>query len=156
MMKTKYFFTLTRMTLGLMYIISGTEKLWQPYQNFLYIIHGYDMVPFPVVAKMMALILPWLEFFLGGFLLLGLWTKEGLVSLGFFTVIFIIAVGQAMVRKLPLAECGCFGDLVGMPLAATFVIDIVTLLLVILLLYLYNRGEEGWGMDLLWRERKDV
>jgi triosephosphate isomerase len=155
-MKAKCFFTFIRVSLGLVYLISGTEKLLGPSENFLYIIQGYDMIPLPIVEKMMSLTFPWLEFFLGGFLVLGLWTRESLIALGTFSVMFIIALGQAIVRKLPLSDCGCFGDLVGMPLEVTFMIDVGTLSLAILLLYLHGRGVDGWAVDHFWKERKDV
>ncbi len=150
-MKGRYFLVLIRYVIGMLYIISGTEKLLQPYENFLYIVQEYDIVPFASVEYGVAWLFPWLELFLGGFLLLGLWTKESLMSVGLFSGVFIIAVGRAIIRKLPLVECGCFGDLVGIPLEATLIIDIVTLSLVIMLLRFYHRGTCLWAFDRYWQ-----
>jgi len=155
-MKRKYFLILIRCMIGMMYIVSGTEKLLQPYENFLYIVREYDIVPIAAIEHVVAWLFPWLELCLGGFLLVGLWTKESLISIGLFSAVFIFAVGQAIMRKLPLAECGCFGDLVGMPLEATFVIDIVTLSLVILLLRFYHRGTCLLALDCCWLKGKEI
>ena len=38
--------------------------------------------------------------------------------------VFLGAVGQALVRRLPLDECGCFGNLISIPLPAVFAMDL--------------------------------
>ena len=149
-MRGRYFFVFVRVLIGMVYIISGAEKLLQPYENFLYIVEEYDIIPFAAVERVIAATFPWLEYFLGGFLILGLWTRECLACIGMFSCVFIIVVGQAIVRGLPLAECGCFGDLVGMSLTATFIIDIIILLLVILCLCFYRKGTILWSLDRYW------
>lgn len=147
----RYVLVFLRVVIGLVYIISGMEKLLQPSANFLYIIQGYDMVPWPWAERAAAAVFPWVEFFLGGFLILGFWTRESLLCIGAFSCMFIAALTQAMVRKLPLADCGCFGDLVGLPLWATLLIDIGILSAVILLLRFYDRGTRTWVMDNIWK-----
>ncbi|MCK5014901.1 MAG: DoxX family membrane protein [Candidatus Omnitrophica bacterium] len=154
-MRGRYFLFLMRFMIGVVYIISGAEKLLQPYENFLYIVQEYDIVPSVTVEYAVAWLFPWLELFLGGFLLLGLWTRESLIVVGLFSMVFIVAVGQAIIRELPLAECGCFGDLVGMPLTVTLIIDILILSLVILLLRFYDRGTLLWALDRCWIEKKE-
>ena len=154
-MRGKYFLVLMRIMIGMVYIISGAEKLLQPHENFLYIIQEYDIIPSVTVAYAVAWLFPWLELFLGGFLLLGLWTRESLTSVGLFSAVFIVVVGQAIIRKLPLAECGCFGDLVGIPLEVTLVIDIVILSLAILLLRFCDGGTSLWALDRCWIKRKE-
>ena len=149
-----HLFVFIRIAIGMVYIISGAEKLLQPYENFLYIVQEYDIIPNAAVENVVAWLFPWLEFFLGGFLLLGLWTKESLMSVGLFSAVFTIAVGQAIIRKLPLADCGCFGDLVNMPLSVTLMVDILILSLAILLLRFYARGVPLWTLDRCWKEKE--
>ena len=153
--KNGIFLILIRIAIGLVYAISGAEKLLQPYANFLYIVQEYDIIPSSSIENIVAWLFPWVEFFLGSFLLLGLWTRASLVSVGAFSAVFIVTVGQAIIRKLPLAECGCFGDLVGMPLAATLIIDILILFLAILLLRFYDRGTSLWALDRCWIKRRE-
>ena len=82
--------------------------------------------------------MPWFELFLGAFLLLGFylkWTLRGtLILLG----AFIFIVSQAIIRKLPIDECGCFGGLVSLPLHGVLMMDSALLLLTGLLLYKTN------------------
>ena len=155
-MRAAYFLIFIRIVIGLIYVVSGAEKLLQPYENFLYIIEGYDMISHMGIQYVIAWLFPWLEYLLGGFLVLGLWTKQGLISVGIFSVMFIVAVGQAIIRKLPLTECGCFGDLFGMPLAVILFIDILILSSIILLLCFYDRGISSWALDRCWIKRREL
>jgi hypothetical protein len=47
---------------------------------------------------------------------------------------FILIVGQALLRKLPIDECGCFGGLISLPLSVVLMFDSVQLLLTGLLI----------------------
>ncbi len=154
-MKGRYILVFLRAMIGLVYIISGAEKLLQPYENFLYIIQEYEIIPIPAMERGVAWLFPWLELFLGGFLLLGLWTRESLTSVGIFSLVFIITIGQAIIRGLPLAECGCFGDLVDLPLAVTLMLDILIFFLVIPLLYFYDGGTSWLSLDRFWEKKEE-
>ena len=48
------------------------------------------------------------------------WTLRGVLVM---LMIFILAVAQAIIRKLPLGECGCFGQLVSFPLHVVILMD---------------------------------
>ena len=114
---------MVRVAVGLMLAVSGFEKLIGPYQNFQYVIEQYHVVSGPQAA-VIAQVLPWFELVAGVFFMLGLWTDlSGAVILGLFGI-FLGAVGQALVRSLPMDECGCFGDLISIPLPAVFVMDL--------------------------------
>ena len=82
----------------------------------------------------MAYVLPWVELFLGAFLFLGLWLPLVLEGLWFLVVIFIIVVVQAIIRNLPITECGCFGQLFSIPLHIVFIIDSSILVIVLTLI----------------------
>jgi uncharacterized membrane protein YphA (DoxX/SURF4 family) len=125
-------FVLLRVLIGGLFIVSGLEKLLNPYQNFLYAIQGYELLSSPFDVWM-AKIFPWIEFFIGLFVFLGFWLKGSLTAVLFFFLMFITAVGQALLRKLPVTECGCFGGLITFPLWVTFIMDIGFLVLTFLL-----------------------
>ena len=107
-MRTKFFIFL-RIFAGSVFVASGFIKLMQPYQNFLAIIRSYEILSgSPAVA--LAKTMPWAEFVVGVFLVLGLWSRLSILVLWAFNTVFIGVVGSALVRRLPIQECGCFGD----------------------------------------------
>ena len=107
-MRIKFFICLRIMT-GFVFVASGFVKLMQPYQNFLVTIQSYEILSgAPAVA--LAKAMPWAEFLVGVFLILGFWSRLSILVLWVFNTVFIGVVSSALIRKLPLQECGCFGD----------------------------------------------
>ena len=103
------FFVFLRLAVGSVFAVSGFIKLMQPYQNFLAIIRSYEILSgSPAVA--LAKTMPWAELVVGVFLMLGLWSRLSILVLWVFNTVFIGVVGSALVRRLPIQECGCFGD----------------------------------------------
>lgn len=115
---------LIRIFIGFVFVVSGTEKLLGHYQNFLYVIQGYDFVPAPLDAWI-ARVFPWIELMLGVFAILGLWTLWTLRGLLMATSVFLLVTGQALWRNLPIEKCGCFGELVSIPLPTILLMDSV-------------------------------
>lgn len=136
-MRKLNFFLFLRGIVAAIFIVSGTEKLLSPYENFLYVIQNYQILPYPWMEKMVALGFPWIEVTLGLFLLLGLWIRGTLLGLAGATASFIFIVSQAIIRNLPINSCGCFGDLVKVPLPVILTMD--SLILVSIFLMSYNR-----------------
>ena len=126
-------FVILRLVLGLVFVVSGFEKLVSPYQNFLYVIQGYDFVP-EVLEVPVAKYFPWFELIVGLFLVLGLWIKVALFSSAAMVLGFMTFVSQAMIRKLPIDECGCFGEMISFPLHVVFLIDTTLLCITITLM----------------------
>ena len=133
MRPSSIFFLAVRFFIGLLLIVTGTEKLLSPYQNFLYVVQGYQFLP-SAGEEVVARIFPWIELFVGLFLVLGLWLEVALRGAAVLFLIFIIIVGQALIRKLPISECGCFGQLLSFPLPVIFMMDSMLLMLSGLLL----------------------
>ncbi len=113
-----------RILLGLLFVASGGEKLLFPYQNFLYVIQNYQILP-PFAEESAARVMPWIELILGVFLILGLWLEWTLRGVLIMILGFLLIVGQALIRRLPLEECGCFGSRWSFPLPVTFLMDII-------------------------------
>ncbi|MFT5206388.1 MAG: putative oxidoreductase [Candidatus Omnitrophota bacterium] len=111
-----------RVILGLLFFISGFEKVTQPYQNFQYIIEAYEMVE-GNAAMLVARILPWVELIAGLFLMLGLKIRQSLFAIQGMLVLFILVVLQALIRKLDLSSCGCFGESIHIPLWVIYLMD---------------------------------
>ena len=112
-----------RVLIGVFFVVVAAEKLLSPYENFLFVIQGYDVFP-PFLARLTAITAPWVEFFLGVFLVLGLWLKPVLRLMLLMTGAFILLLGQAIFRNLPMQDCGCYGELLSIPLHVSILIDI--------------------------------
>ena len=115
-------FFLLRIFLGLLFVVSGGEKVIWPYQNFLYVIESYQILP-GFLEIFVARVFPWLELILGIFMILGLWLSWTLRGVMVMVAIFIVIVSQAIIRGLPLSECGCFGQLISLPLHKIILLD---------------------------------
>ena len=123
-------FVIIRIMLGCLLVISGIQKIMGPYQNFLYVVQSYAIFP-SVLESVIAYILPWIELIFGVFLLLGFWLKFTLNGLWLIVAGFIFIVTQALIRKLPLVECGCFGSLFSFPLPVILILDSTILFILI-------------------------
>ena len=113
-----------RIIIGIFFVVVSGDKLLHPYQNFLYVVQGYRLFP-PWAEEIIAIAVPWVEFFLGLFLLLGLWLRLTVQVFMGMVGAFVLLLVQALVRKLPLQDCGCFGSLLSFPVPATLAMDIV-------------------------------
>ena len=114
---------LVRIAVGCVFIVSGFLKLVQPYQNFLDVIHRFELVG-GRTAVVMAIALPWVEFTGGVFLALGLWFREAAAALWCLNTLFIAALASALLRRLPVENCGCFGEKLSLPVRWTLALDV--------------------------------
>ena len=121
-------FVLIRAALGILFIVSGGEKLLSPVENFVYVIEGYQILPL-FLAKLAAFVFPWVEVMAGVFVLGGLWLRYSLGMLMAVSLTLMGIVGQAILRRLPLDNCGCFGELIHLPLKGVILVDVTILAL---------------------------
>jgi len=133
--------SILRILIGSIFLVSSLGKLFSPYQNFLYVIQAYQILP-SWAESLTAQIFPWVEFFTGAFVCLGLWTPWALRGALLLFGIFLTAVGQALLRGLPLESCGCFGEWIHLKPQAVFLMDSASLLLSAILLYNISRARK--------------
>ena len=100
-----YVTLVSRLVLAGVFIYASFYKIVEP-NLFAKSIWYYHLVPGKLI-NLMALILPWLELFIGLSLLLGLWYRGAVLWVNVLMVIFIIALGSSIARGLSI-ECGCF------------------------------------------------
>jgi len=99
------------------------------------------------------MVVPWVEVFLGAFLVLGLWLPLALRLTWGLTLAFITIVAQALVRDLPLEECGCFGQLISIPPRGIVVLDML-MLLALAILIVYIQKTSYVSLDNYYLKRK--
>jgi hypothetical protein len=149
----KYKLFVLRLLVGGFFVWVGVDKVMEPQQNFLYVIQGYQIFP-ELLEGIIAVTFPWIELLMGIFLVLGLWTKSVLRAFLLVIFAFILIICQALVRKLPIKFCGCFGGLFSSEIQHTLLFDICLFFLV----YLMLRGYEHMGfcsLDKYFSEKKN-
>jgi uncharacterized membrane protein YphA (DoxX/SURF4 family) len=99
---------LIRLFVGGIFVYSGWHKLMAPVENFMAVLQGYQFLPFSLVP-IFAFLVPWMEFIMGSFLVLGFMTRTSSAVLGVFLMVFIALLARSLWLHLPIHECGCFG-----------------------------------------------
>jgi uncharacterized membrane protein YphA (DoxX/SURF4 family) len=95
-----------RIAIGAIFVVAGVSKLGHA-DVFAAQIAGFRLLPQIVIAPM-ATVLPFLEILLGGYLILGLFTRTAAwIAVAFFAA-FDAAIASAVVRGMTVS-CGCFG-----------------------------------------------
>ena len=97
-----------RLILGGVFVYSGWVKAVAPAEEFAYAIETYKVVP-AALTMFIAVTVPWLEIYLGVFLVTGVFTGYSAFCLGALLLGFEGLLLQAIIRKLPVTSCGCFG-----------------------------------------------
>ena len=102
------FSLLFRILLGLVFLFAGIAKISDPVR-FIFTLRQFNLFS-EAVIPFMALYLPWLEFILGLFLILGLLYRASAFLLACLNTMFAIAILTVVVRGMEI-DCGCFGML---------------------------------------------
>tara|TARA_B100000886_G_C20236632_1_gene412851 strand:- start:190 stop:627 length:438 start_codon:yes stop_codon:yes gene_type:complete len=107
------FIYIMRLVLGVVFIYASYDKILDP-SKFARDISNYHIVPFGL-ENTVAIILPWLELFIGIGIVLGIYIDGNTLLSAFLLLLFNFLIFQAMVRGFNI-ECGCGlkeGELVG-------------------------------------------
>jgi uncharacterized membrane protein YphA (DoxX/SURF4 family) len=96
----------SRLVLGAIFIVAGVSKIGHAIE-FATQIAAFRLVPQPLIAPI-AIALPFLEVLLGGYLVLGLFTRVSAWIAAVLLLLFDGAIASAVVRGLSVS-CGCFG-----------------------------------------------
>ncbi len=94
-----------RWVLGVVFIYASIHKILDP-AAFAQAVYNYQILPDGLV-NLAALVLPWVELFLGIFLIAGLWMPGAAVISTFLFLIFMAALSYNIARGLDIS-CGCF------------------------------------------------
>jgi len=97
-----------RLLLGGAFVFAATLKIFDP-ASFANDIAHYRLVPH-LWINFIAITLPWVELTAGLALIFGFWRRASALVLLALTVVFLIAISQAIARGLDI-RCGCFGTI---------------------------------------------
>jgi uncharacterized membrane protein YphA (DoxX/SURF4 family) len=95
-----------RVAIGGIFIVAGASKVGHA-PLFAAQIAGFRILPEAVVAPL-AVMLPFLEILLGGYLIVGFFTRVAAWAAVVLLAVFDLAIASAVVRGLTVS-CGCFG-----------------------------------------------
>jgi len=100
-----YLTLLIRLGVGITFIYASIYKIIDP-MDFAKSIWYYHLVPGNLI-NLMALVLPWVEFHCGIFLIIGVFYRGSVVLINLMTLVFIGALLTAIYRGINI-DCGCF------------------------------------------------
>ena len=103
--RTTYLALMLRLGLGTIFFVAGAQKIGEP-AAFARSIANYQLVSSDI-ATWSAVLVPWLEILVGGFLILGWLTRVSALAATGLSVGFAIFTGSALARGLNV-DCGCF------------------------------------------------
>lgn len=95
-----------RFLLGGVLLVAGALKIGHPAQ-LAASIAGFRLLPAAIVGPL-AIALPYLEVLLGGYLIVGLFTRVVSVVCAAQFMLYAAAIASAVLRHIS-ANCGCFG-----------------------------------------------
>ena len=94
-----------RWVLGVVFIYASIHKILDP-AAFAEAVYNYQILPDGLV-NLTALVIPWLELFLGVFLIIGFWMPGATVLSALLFMTFMAALAYNLARGLDIS-CGCF------------------------------------------------
>lgn len=135
-----------RITLGLLFAAAGFLKLLDSPEYFAAAIEKYEIISHSAAVEVAA-ILPWAELMSGMFFSLGLCLRISFWIIGGIVTMFLGATSWALIQRLPISSCGCFGHAwPSVPLPVTWAFDLMAW---IWLAYHMRRIHllEQWSLD---------
>jgi putative oxidoreductase len=124
-----------RICLGGFFLYASMSKIPYPAQ-FAETTANYQLVPYWLLNPV-AVVLPWIEFVCGLFLVIGFTSRASVVLIGGLLVIFNTMVLINMYWGAPIS-CGCY-DTVGEPIGWKKIIENVVLLFFTIHVYYFDR-----------------
>ena len=118
----------SRIILGSIFIAASVGKLFNPDQ-FTTLVASYNILPYGL-STVYGYLVPWIELFIGTFLILGLFTRF-VSALSIPIIISFIIANSFKLLIGAGGSCGCFGDVIPLTLPQSLNIDALMLLLTI-------------------------
>jgi len=143
-----------RFVIGGVFLVSGLAKI-SDQVRFLLTLRAFRFFPDPLVP-FAAIVLPWLEFFLGLFVLVGLFLGTSALMIAALNLVFAAALLSVTVRGIEI-DCGCFGlvgDLLGLPDQADLTAVVRNLVFAAMSVFIFLGRGATWTLELYLRRGK--
>ena len=133
-----------RLLVGGLIVFSGISKLILPHGEVMALVKQYQVIPDFLIAPIAAG-LPWLELASGAALCIGFLTTPAAWLVGAQLVSFSLLMVVVLIVRVPIEDCGCFGNL-GIRETPLHVLVRDLILLGILASVLVRR-QDAWSID---------
>lgn len=130
-----YVLWITKVFIGLIFVLSGIEKIADP-AGFSDAIANYKLMP-NFVINFFAISIPWIELISGILLIFNQYIKENAFIYISLMSIFTIMVLIAVLRGLDI-DCGCFGTQNVQAVGITKIIENLALIILGVYVFIYN------------------
>lgn len=127
-----FFWAAARVFVGLIFAYAGFAKLLEPAANFEATLLKYGVFP-PGWIPLVARTVPWAEWILGSFLVVGYAPRWSAVTSSLLSLSFLVTLGSSrLFLESGGADCGCFGQGgLRLNLRQIFVVDLASLVILI-------------------------
>jgi len=132
---SEYLSLALRIYLGYFFIYASLSKIPYPAQ-FAEAIANYRLIPY-MVLNLGAIILPWIEFVTGLFLIIGFRSTTSVILIGLLLIMFDVMILINMYQGAPIT-CGCY-DTVGEPIGWKKVLENALMLAFSVQVYYFDR-----------------
>jgi len=135
---------IARCTVGGILAYAGFMKAMAPSAEFAAVLEAYKLFPSALLTPL-SIGLPYVEMWVGLFLMTGLYTRWAALAAAFLGTSFFLSVGSTLLRHIDLATCGCLGSESLKP-QQTMILDIFIVALSIAI-YRLSRAYPRWSLD---------
>jgi len=132
---SEYLSLALRIYLGYFFIYASLSKIPYPAQ-FAEAIANYRLIPY-MVLNLGAIILPWIEFVTGLFLIIGFRSTTSVILIGLLLIMFDVMILINMYQGAPIT-CGCY-DTVGEPIGWKKIFENALMLVFSVQVYYFDR-----------------
>jgi uncharacterized membrane protein YphA (DoxX/SURF4 family) len=126
-----------RLYIGGLFVYACIHKITDP-ADFANTVASYEMLPHWAVNPV-AVMLPWIEFWAGVFLVLGVFVRSSAMLLSMLLTVFSVGALVNLLRGAQIS-CGCFSSNINHPISLwTVTRDVIWLLMALTILFLLER-----------------